>query len=140
MEDTELKILIGLHRICNEADRRTSQLAAGYGLSLGQFAVLEALYHKGDLSVGEVQRKILSSSGTMPVIVRNLEKRGLLTKSPDGEDRRRNILHITEEGRKLIAEIFPLNKELILESLSPLSREEKDALLKLLKKLKRHTA
>lgn len=140
MEDTELKILIGLHRICNETDRRTSQLAAGYGLSLGQFAVLEALYHKGDLSVGEVQRKILSSSGTMPVIVRNLEKRGLLTKSPDGEDRRRNILHITEEGRKLIAEIFPLNKELILESLSPLSREEKDALLKLLKKLKRHTA
>lgn len=140
MEDTELKILIGLHRICNETDRRTSQLAAGYGLSLGQFAVLEALYHKGDLSVGEVQRKILSSSGTMPVIVRNLEKRGLLTKSPDGEDRRRNILHITEEGRKLIAEIFPLNKELILESLSSLSREEKDALLKLLKKLKRHTA
>lgn len=140
MEDTELKILIGLHRICNETDRRTSQLAAGYGLSLGQFAVLEALYHKGDLSVGEVQRKILSSSGTMPVIVRNLEKRGLLTKSPDGEDRRRNILHITEEGRKLVAEIFPLNKELILESLSPLSREEKDALLKLLKKLKRHTA
>lgn len=140
MEDTELKILIGLHRICNETDRRTSQLAAGYGLSLGQFAVLEALYHKDDLSVGEVQRKILSSSGTMPVIVRNLEKRGLLTKSPDGEDRRRNILHITEEGRKLIAEIFPLNKELILESLSPLSREEKDALLKLLKKLKRHTA
>lgn len=140
MEDTELKILIGLHRICNETDRRTSQLAAGYGLSLGQFAVLEVLYHKGDLSVGEVQRKILSSSGTMPVIVRNLEKRGLLTKSPDGEDRRRNILHITEEGRKLIAEIFPLNKELILESLSPLSREEKDALLKLLKKLKRHTA
>ena len=62
------------------------------------------------------------------------------TKSPDGEDRRRNILHITEEGRKLIAEIFPLNKELVLESLSPLSREEKDALLKLLKKLKRHTA
>lgn len=140
MEDTELKILIGLHRICNETDRRTSQLAADYGLSLGQFAVLESLYHKGDLSVGEVQRKILSSSGTMPVIVRNLEKRGLLTKSPDGEDRRRNILHITEEGRKLIAEIFPLNKELILESLSPLSREEKDALLKLLKKLKRHTA
>ena len=85
MEDIELKLLIGLHRVCNEIDRRSSQLVSKYNLSLGQFAVLEALYHKGDLSVGEVQRKILSSSGTMPVIIRNLEKRGYLNRIHRGD-------------------------------------------------------
>lgn len=134
MEDIELKLLIGLHRVCNEIDRRSSQLVSKYNLSLGQFAVLEALYHKGDLSVGEVQRKILSSSGTMPVIIRNLEKRGYLEKTVDVMDKRKNILHITDKGKNLMKVIFPLNKELIKEAMSSWSREEQEFMLKTLKK------
>lgn len=64
-------------------------MVAEYNLTLGQFAVLEALYHKGDLTVGQVQRAILSSSGTVPVIVGNLEKRGYLARQTDEADRRR---------------------------------------------------
>ncbi|WP_235899151.1 MarR family transcriptional regulator [Suipraeoptans intestinalis] len=45
-------------------------------MTLSQFAVLEALYSKGDLTVGEVREKILSSVGTIPVIVNNLVGRG----------------------------------------------------------------
>lgn len=134
MQDIELKLLIGLHRVCNDIDRRTSLLVSQYGLSLGQFAVLEVLYHKGDLNVGEVQRKILSSSGTMPVIARNLEKQGYLEKTADMMDKRKNILHITESGKSLMKEIFPLNKELINEALGCWSKEEQEVILKLLKK------
>ena len=36
--------------------------------------VLEALYSKGDMSVGEVRERILSSVGTIPLIVNNLVK------------------------------------------------------------------
>lgn len=39
--------LIAMHRIVNELDRRTVAIARKYGLTLPQFAVLEALYHKG---------------------------------------------------------------------------------------------
>ena len=48
MDAIELKILIGLHRVSNEIDRRTTRIVKCYGLSMGQFAVLEALFHKGD--------------------------------------------------------------------------------------------
>lgn len=130
----ELKLLIGLHRVCNEIDRRSSRIFTQYGLSLGQFAVLEALYHKGDLSVGQVQKKILSTSGTIPVIVSNLEKRGLLERLPDVTDKRKCLLHITEEGRKLVEEVFPENKKVIIDSMTNWSDEEKEQMLKILKK------
>lgn len=133
MTDIELKLLIGLHRVCNEIDRRSSRIFAQYGLSLGQFAVLEALYSKGDLSVGEVQKKILSTSGTIPVIVSNLAKQGLLERQMDLSDKRKCILHITEEGKKLMEEVFPKNKTVIIDSMANWSEEEKEQMLKILK-------
>lgn len=134
MTDIELKLLIGLHRVCNEIDRRSSRLFAQYDLSLGQFAVLEALYHKGDLSVGEVQKKILSTSGTITVIINNLVKRGLLERLTDIHDKRKRVLHITEEGKELIKEVFPENRTVIIDSMAHWSEEEKEQMLKILKK------
>lgn len=137
MDTIELKILIGLHRVSNEIDRRTTRIVKAYGLSMGQFAVLEALYHKGDLTVGQVQEKILSTSGTIPVIIKNLEKRGLLVRQPDDSDRRRCILHITEKGSSLIQQAFPANESMIIESMHNWTDEEKRELLRLLKKFGR---
>ena len=134
MAKPELKILIGLHRAANAVDRKTSQIAAEYGLTLGQFAVLEALYHKGDLTVGQVQEKILSTSGTIPLIVNNLEKRALLERRQDENDRRRCILHLTEEGRTLIARVYPQNEKIIIEQMSCWTADEQETLARLLKK------
>lgn len=135
MQPIELNILIGLHRAANEIDRRTAKIAKAHGLTLGQFAVLEALFHKGDLSVGEVQEKILSSTGTIPVIVKNLESKGLLLRLEDPRDKRKRVLHLTEEGSALIQTVFPENKTMIIRSMDRLSSDEKSELLRLLKKL-----
>lgn len=134
MARTELKIIIGLHRAVNEIDRQSARIFAEYNLTMGQFAVLEALYHKGDLTVGEVREKILSTSGTIPLIVNNLEKRGLLTRLTDLDDRRRCILHITSEGSALLAEVYPKNEAKIVELMARWSPEEQERLAQLLKK------
>lgn len=101
MAENSLKVFIGLHRVVNYIDREISKVHKDHGLTMGQFGVLEVLYHKGDLSIGEVQDKILSSSGTIPVIVGNLEKRGLIEKRPDSNDRRKTILSLTDKGTHL---------------------------------------
>lgn len=132
----ELKILIGMHRAVNKIDSQTIKTAKKYGLSIGQFAVLEALYHKGDMTVGQVQEKILSSSGTIPVIIKNLEKKGYIAHKADECDKRKCILHITEQGESIIKQVFPENKEMIIDAFKNLSDNEKDELLRLLKKLK----
>ncbi|MGN0838918.1 MAG: MarR family winged helix-turn-helix transcriptional regulator [Pyramidobacter sp.] len=127
-------ILIKMHRIIGKIDRQTAHIAAKYHLTLSQFGVLEALYHCGDLTVGEVKEKILSSDGTIPVVVRNLEKQGLLFRKQDPSDKRKSILSLTEQGRTLIAKAYRENDEMVQNQLSVWPAEEKKQLAALLKK------
>ncbi len=134
MAKVELKILIGLHRAVNYIDRQSSRIFSEYGLTMGQFAVLEALYHKGEGTVGQIQEKILSSGGTMPLIVHNLEKRGYLYRKTDDKDKRRCILGITARGRALMEQVYPRNEAKIIGLMAGWTAEEKEQLAMLLKK------
>lgn len=135
MHSVEEKILIGMHRNVREMDRITTKIAAEYKLSFSQFMVLEVLYSKGDMSIGEVRERILSSVGTIPVIIRNLEKMGYIERHPCETDRRISILHITDAGLDVIQKVAPLNHQRIDEYMSVLSPDEKGQLLLLMKKL-----
>ena len=132
MEDNY--ILIRMYRMINQLNRNTAHIAAEYDLTLSQFGVLEALYHVGDLTVGEVKEKILSSDGTIPVVVKNLEKRGLLFRKQDPQDKRKSILSLTEQGKKVISEAYPVNEKMIRDQMSVWTREEKKQLSVLLRK------
>ena len=134
MSKIELKIYIGMSRALNKINRATNTIYTKYGLTSGQFAVLEALYHKGELSVGEVQEKILTTSGTIPVIVRNLEKEGLLERARDEKDKRRFILRITKKGRDLMDLVYPENEEIIVSMINRWNKEEQEQILKYMKK------
>lgn len=129
MEKTELKIVIGMSRALNKINRATNRIYTKYGLTNAQFAVLEALYHKGDLSIGEVQDKILSTSGTIPVIVKNLEKEGFLERHNDKKDKRRFILHITQKGRELLDIVYPENEAMIISMINIWNKEEQETIL-----------
>ena len=76
-------ILISTHRIVKDLDRQTTTISGGYGLTFQQFMVLEALLHKGGMTVGEIKDTILSSNGTIPVIINNLAKQELVQRDKD---------------------------------------------------------
>ncbi|MCC6093945.1 MAG: MarR family transcriptional regulator [Eubacterium sp.] len=131
-------IVIGLHRIVNDMDRRTKQICKRYDLTLGQFAVLEALKSKGPLTVGEVKDLVLSTDGTIPVITGNLEKMGYIIRTQDETDKRRFILALTDQGRRMINQVYPENSEMLAGLLSVLSREEKKQLGLVIRKYKKN--
>ncbi len=135
MEKEKLKIIIGLHKNVKELDRRTLDIARSYGLSFSQFMVLEALDSKGNLSIGEVREAILSSVGTISLVVKNLEKMGYVKRKTDENDKRVSILSLTDEGRAVIEKIIPENETMIYDYMKDLSEEKTEILLSLLKKL-----
>lgn len=130
-----LKLIVGLHRNVAEIDRKTAKIAADHGLTMTQFGVLEALYNKGDMTVGCVQKKILSTAGTIPVVVNNLVKMGLVQRLSNQKDRRQSILSLTEEGKALIGTVAPLNEEMLKEHFSTLTSQEQQEFLNIMKKL-----
>lgn len=131
--DENLKLWIELSRLNLMISRHIFVPLRDQGLTPSQFAVLEALYHKGELSVGEIKKSILTTSGNLTVVISNLEKRGLVIYE-SGEDRRFKIVRITKEGSELLGRVFPLHLELIDELLDLFSEREKETLTELLRK------
>ncbi len=100
------------------------------------FAVLEALLHKGPLPVNEIGKKVLLTSGSITVAVDRLEKRGLVERRAHGSDRRARIVHLTKLGGKVISRIFA-DHAADMEHLvaASLTRGERETLIRLLKKI-----
>jgi MarR family transcriptional regulator, 2-MHQ and catechol-resistance regulon repressor len=137
--DTELslKLYVVLSRARNAVGRRADADIARHGLSVGEFAILEALYHKGPLLLGELQRKILVSSGGVTYLVDRLEAAGLVERRECVEDRRARYGALTERGEQLMREIFPPHAAAIDAAVAGLDEEEKRQAIELLRKLGR---
>lgn len=100
------------------------------------FAVLEALLHKGPLPINEIGKKVLLTSGSITVAVDRLETKRLVERRAHGTDRRARIVHLTKAGRKLIARVYA-DHAADMERLAfvSLTRAERKMLISLLKKI-----
>ncbi|MDO5018080.1 MAG: MarR family transcriptional regulator [Lagierella massiliensis] len=130
-----LKSLIALSRGFLSVRRKESKTIKPLGLSIAQFGVLEILYHKGSLPVQIITEKTLTTSGNMTMVIQNLLKRELVEKLENPKDKRSYLLKITKKGIKLFEEIFPPHLENINKIFSVLDEDEKDELIKIMKKL-----
>lgn len=132
-----MAVYISMSRVINTLRRENNKLILKHDLTLGQFAVMEALYSKGRLSTGEVMEKILTTSGNIPVIVKNLEKDGFITRKQDEADKRRFILDLTDKGKDLMDEIVPENLKFMDELISLWDDDDKKELIILMNKFRR---
>ena len=100
------------------------------------FAVLEALLHKGPLPVNEIGRRVLLTSGSITAAVDRLEKRELVERRAHGSDRRARMVHLTTEGRKLITRIYGEHAgDMEQLAAAALTKAERKSLINLLKKI-----
>ena len=129
------KVIIALSRSLRTIHQNSALLFRSNHLTMSQFAVLEALLHKGAMTIGGLIAAVLSSSGNMTVVIRNLEKQGFIKRIKDPEDNRSFLIELTESGRILIEKVFKRHMELVEEALLPLGREEKETVIRILKKL-----
>lgn len=139
MSDQEiaLKLYVVLSRAHLAVERHAQDDIARHDLSQGEFAILEVLYHKGPLLLGEVQRKILVSSGGVTYLVDRLEADGLVERRPCETDRRARYAALTRKGEQLMRRIFPAHAAALQRAVSGLSTAEKKQAINLLRKLGR---
>ena len=109
----------------------------GFGMGQSDFGVLEALLHRGPLSVKQIGAKVLLTSGSMTAAVDRLESRGLVTRQDDAEDRRSRIIHLTDAGRELIERVFAEHRAAMEEAVAGFPVEERAALIDALRRLGR---
>ncbi len=119
------------HAISQIAERSVAEA----GLGLSDFAALEALLHKGPLTITEIQAKVLLASGSMTAAVDRLERKGLIIRKTTPRDRRAKVLELTPEGKRVVEAAYRCHAAELEAAMAILNDTEKGQLLGLLKKL-----
>lgn len=102
------------------------------GLGLSDFAVMEALLHKGALPINALGSSVLLTSSSMTAAIDRLENQELVRRTDDPNDRRTRIVCLTPKGTKLITAAFQKHAADIEKVMAPLSQQEKKMLSRLL--------
>ena len=130
-----LNTYIKLMRAGDSVATRIKRRGTFDGLSISQFAVLEALFHLGPLRQNQIGAKTLRSPGNLTLVIDNLEKAGLVTRARAADDRRAIVVTLTPKGKKKIAGILPAHLAAIVQQMSVLTPAEQQQLGALCKKL-----
>ena len=133
-EERSLRLWIALARCYSTVAREVSTRVADYSLTTPQFGVLEALYHLGPLSLGELADKLLVTGGNITYVMDRLEEQELVVRDRSGPDRRVVMARLTAKGASLIEAVFPGHAAFVDELAGTLSHEEQETLRDLLKK------
>lgn len=134
----EIKVLdayIKFSRAALSLENQLSRHLSDNKLTLSQFGVLEIVFHLGPLKQKDIADKLLSSHSNLVTVIDNLEKNGLVFRERDQKDRRNFIINLTDEGAKLISELFPKHLSEISNRFNTLTEREIDTLGKLCKKV-----
>jgi MarR family 2-MHQ and catechol resistance regulon transcriptional repressor len=134
-DEQALRLWISLARCYATFSRAVACKVAEYDLTAPQFGVLEALFHLGPLSLGELAEKLLVTGGNVTYVMDRLESQGLVVRERSGNDRRVVRAHLTTKGRDTIAGVFPGHVEFVRGLVQSLEHGERDQLRTLLKKL-----
>lgn len=106
------------------------------GITPSQFSVLDVLYTKGEMRICELIEKVLSTSGNITVVIKNMEQKDWLYKKSSSTDKRAFLVGLTKEGKKLFEKLLPEHRKEIENVYNILSPEEKQELIRILKKFK----
>lgn len=95
------------------------------GLTAAQWDALETLNSKGSLSINDLLRLTLSTSGNLDVVVKNLIQAGFVEKTVDEKDKRARVLRLTPAGRQKVADFMPAHNHALDALFGKLSAQQK---------------
>ncbi len=104
--------------------------------SLARFDLLANLERHDGLTPATLSRHMLVTAGNLTGLVTRAERDGLVVRRVDKNDRRRVHIHLTKEGKALIARLIPEHTRLLHDLLADFSQPERQVLKGLLGRLR----
>ena len=133
--NNEFNAVIGIMRASNLLVDDLKKTLKKYPINATEFSVMEFLYSKGEKSIQEIRDRILLASGSATYVVDNLERKEYVRRIVNQNDRRVTYIKLTETGKDLINDIFPMYKKNTKNIFNDLTNEELIILKEILKKI-----
>lgn len=103
----DLKTLTLLFRASHSLHESIKNDVKNYGINLSEFAVLEALFHLGDLSASQLKEKVLMAPSSMTYVIDQLVLKGLVYRTHPDLDLRKVMVTLSENGHLVISKSYP---------------------------------
>jgi DNA-binding MarR family transcriptional regulator len=101
-------LCLHVQRAARTLARRFDEALRTFDLTNGQFSLLMSLNRPEAPPMAPVASLLAMDRTTLTAALKPLERRGLVKITPDPLDGRSGILHLTEEGRQLLARAVPV--------------------------------
>jgi MarR family transcriptional regulator for hemolysin len=107
-----------------------------FGLTRSQWMVIARVYQRPGLSQSAIADILEIEKAPAGRLIERMEAKGWLERRGDASDRRINRLHLTPEGERLHAAIWPIAEATVDEALGELSADERRRLTRLMARVK----
>ncbi len=104
-------------------------------INLNEYAVMELLYHRGEMPIQSIGKRVLMGSGSITYVIDKLEKKGFLYRKPCEEDRRKMFACITDAGKEYMDIRVKEQEALITKVFAEWDDEEVGTAIDLLKRV-----
>lgn len=109
-----------------------------HGLTSSEWRAMAVLNDYEPLSAKEIVNRSSLDKVNVSRAIARLQKRGFLARHIDPTDRRRVLLRLTPKGKKAMAQLVPLVRDVEERILDGLSRDERDTLLALMARVRKN--
>ncbi len=131
IEDIELII----RNVNSVIKRRGREILQDFDITPPQFVALQSLTSEGDLTIGELSKRLYLACSTVTDLVDRMEKNDLVERYRDEKDRRIVRIKVNEKGHKLIKEVVSARQDYLKNILKDLSESEQERLISSLSQL-----
>jgi DNA-binding MarR family transcriptional regulator len=129
------EVLVALRRVIRAVGLHSRQLERSHGLTAPQALVLKTIIGLGQVSVGNLAKRVSLSQATVTDILNRLEHRALVLRTRSSEDRRRVMVSATEQAVAIMSRSPPLLQEAFVERFLALDDWEQNLLISSLQRI-----
>lgn len=131
------KVAILIKKTALTIEKLSNQVLAPYELSNAQYKIMMTLYRHADKTVrqADIEEQFSLTNPTVTGIIQNLEKKGLIQRVQNPNDKRSKLLCLTAKAYEIRDEVEQLGEALESQVTEPLSAQECEQLCALLKKM-----
>jgi DNA-binding MarR family transcriptional regulator len=105
-------------------DRVLAQQLSKHRVLAAQYSLLRVLWHEDNLSQIEVARRMKVERASLTILLNTVEKAGLITRSVDARDRRKQLISLTRKGQALQNVLIPIGTSVNETALTGFSERE----------------
>lgn len=135
MPSTDRSLPIALLRARERVMGPIRALLSGADMTEQQWRVLRVVEESGPIDPTQIAEQACLLLPSLTRILQKLEEKQLISRTRDQEDRRRQVVEITEAGAQVIADNIDASLELIDRTRQRMGAERYEALLDLLNEL-----